>query len=71
MRFRPQQSSLQEQHEEKALGYLDDDKAATLVDALRGGGSPEKTLRTLQRKWQAALLGTDRSVMNLPGIGKA
>lgn len=69
--FAPNSRSLQEQHEEKALGHLDDDKAATLVEALRGGGSPEKTLRTLQRKWQLPFLATDRSVMNLPGIGKS
>lgn len=69
--FTPNSRSLQEQLEEKAAGRLTEEQAAELVALVADGRDTAAKIRRFMRRHRLPFLATDRSVMNLPGIGKS
>ncbi|NCC09286.1 MAG: KamA family protein [Bacteroidia bacterium] len=69
--FTPNSRSLQEQHEEKIFGYMTDEQAKELYRLLETGCNTAENIQTFMKKHQLPFLATDRSVLNLPAIGKS
>lgn len=69
--FTPNSRSLQEQQEEKTYGQLTPEQAAELYALLEQGEDAEKRIRQFMKKHRLPFLATDRSVLNLPAIGKS
>lgn len=69
--FTPNSRSLQEQHEEKIYGRLTEEQAAELDDLLESGEDTASHIRRFLHKYHLSFLATDRSVLNLPAIGKS
>ena len=69
--FTPNSRSLQEQHEEKTYGCLTAEQAAELNLLLADGHDTAEKLRRFMRRNHLPFLATDRSVLNLPAIGKS
>lgn len=69
--FTPNSRSLQEQHEEKIYGRLTPEQAGELDAELDKGGDTAGRIRRFMRKHRLPFLATDRSVLNLPAIGKS
>ena len=69
--FTPNSRSLQEQREEKIYGRLTAEQAAELDAELDKGGDTAGRLRRFMRRHRLPFLATDRSVLNLPAIGKS
>ena len=69
--FTPNSRSLQEQHEEKIYGRLTAEQASELDALLADGHDTAAKLRRFMRKYRLPFLATDRSVLNLPAIGKS
>lgn len=69
--FTPNSRSLQEQHEEKRVGALTREHSAELTHLLQGGEDTASHIRQFLKKHHLPFLATDRSVLNLPAIGKS
>ncbi len=69
--FTPNSRSLQEQHEGKIYGHLASEQAAELYTLLENGEDTATRIRRFMRKHHLPFLATDRSVLNLPAIGKS
>ena len=69
--FTPNSRSLQEQHEEKIYGRLTPEQAGELDAELEKGGDTAERLRRFMKRHRLPFLATDRSVLNLPAIGKS
>jgi len=69
--FTPNSRSMQEQHEEKIYGRLTAEQASELDALLADGRDTAAKLRRFMRKYRLLFLATDRSVLNLPAIGKS
>ena len=69
--FTPNSRSLQEQQEEKIYGELSPEQASELYTLLEHGEEAEKHIRRFMKKHHLPFLATDRSVLNLPAIGKS
>lgn len=77
--FAPNSRSMQEQHEEKVYGRMTREQADELYKILETKTGVEednrpdvaKQLRRFMRKHHLPFLATDRSVLNLPAIGKS
>lgn len=69
--YAPNSRSLQEQHEEKKLGRLTKEQAKELSKELESSTNTAVTIRGFMKKYQLPFLATDRSVLNLPAIGKS
>lgn len=77
--FTPISRSLQEQHEEKIIGQMNSDQAAELYDLLKPEMLDQENhkvntatrIKNFMKKHQLPFLATDRSVLNLPAIGKS
>ena len=69
--FTPNSRSLQEQQEEKIYGELSPEQANELYTLLEQGEETEKHIRRFMKKHHLPFLATDRSVLNLPAIGKS
>lgn len=77
--FTPISRSLQEQHEEKIIGQMNTDQAKELYNLLKPEmfdqsdpkGNTATRIREFMKKHQLPFLATDRSVLNLPAIGKS
>lgn len=69
--FTPNSRSLQEQQEEKIYGRLTVEQAAELDAELDKGGDTAGRIRRFMRRHRLPFLATDRSVLNLPAIGKS
>lgn len=69
--FTPNSRSLQEQHEEKIFGYMTDEQAKELYRLLETGCNTAENIQMFMKKHQLPFLATDRSVLNLPAIGKS
>lgn len=69
--FAPNARSLQESAEEKAWGRLAPEAEHDFLESL--GGAPDKAMAVRQfcAAHDVPFLATDRSVLNLPGIGKS
>lgn len=69
--FTPNSRSLQEQYEEKVFGYVPDDKLAQLDDIVTNKRPLGRKLYNFLRENHLLFAATDRSVLNLPAIGKS
>jgi len=69
--FTPNSRSIQEQMEEKAFGRLTAKQADELAQKLDEGGDIATAIRRFMKKHQLPFMATDRSVLNLPAIGKS
>ena len=69
--FTPNSRSMQEQVEEKVSGRLTAGQASELDALLADGRDTAAKLRRFMRKYRLPFLATDRSVLNLPAIGKS
>lgn len=69
--FTPNSRSLQEQQEEKIHGQLTSEQAAELNALLEEGEDAKKRIQQFMKKHHLPFLATDRSVLNLPAIGKS
>ena len=69
--FTPNSRSLQEQQEEKIYGRLTAEQASELDAELDKGGDTAGRIRRFMRRHRLPFLATDRSVLNLPAIGKS
>lgn len=69
--FTPNSRSLQEQHEEKIYGQLTREQADELYASLEKGEDTAHRIRRFMKKHHLPFLATDRSVLNLPAIGKS
>ena len=62
---------MQEKHEEKALGLLDNDLQAHFVETVSNNIPNIESIKGFLHKSKRSFVATDRSVLNLPGIGKS
>lgn len=69
--FTPNSRSMQEQHEEKRYGQLTSEQATELYSLLEKGEDAANHIRSFLKKHHLPFLATDRSVLNLPAIGKS
>ncbi|MGL4292236.1 MAG: KamA family radical SAM protein [Bacteroidales bacterium] len=69
--FVPNCRSVQEQQEEKSYGRMTAEVVKELMHDLTGPDRLRDTLKELLLKHNLPFLATDRSVMNLPGVGKS
>lgn len=69
--FTPNSRSLQEQHEEKIYGRLTPELSEELDVELDKGGDTAQRIRRFMKRHRLPFLATDRSVLNLPAIGKS
>ena len=69
--FTPNSRSLQEQHEEKIYGHLSTEQVEELCSFLKTGENTAANIRHFLKKHHLPFVATDRSVLNLPGIGKS
>ena len=69
--FTPNSRSMQEQHEEKAFGKLTQEQADELYSLLETGEDIATRIRHFMKKHHLPFMATDRSVLNLPAIGKS
>lgn len=69
--FTPNSRSMQEQQEEKIYGQLSPEQAEELYTLLEPGENAAAHIRRFMKKHRLPFLATDRSVLNLPAIGKS
>lgn len=69
--FTPNSRSMQEQHEEKTFGKLTPEQADELYSLLETGEDTAARIRRFMKKHHLPFMATDRSVLNLPAIGKS
>lgn len=69
--FTPNSRSLQEEHEEKIFGLVPRDKRKELDLIIRTKKPLGKYLSQFLKENELLFAGTDRNVLNLPGIGKS
>ncbi len=69
--FTPNSRSMQEQHEEKVFGYVPGDKLDKLYDLVQHQRPLGKKLVQFLKENHLLFAATDRSVLNLPAIGKS
>lgn len=69
--FTPNSRSLQEASEEKIFGCVSADKEQELIRIIRNKHELPKSLLHFMKKNELPFVATDRSVLNLPAIGKS
>lgn len=69
--FTPNCRSLQEQHEEKIFGLIPEDKQKELDELVKKQRLQGRKLTAFLKENQLLFAATDRSVLNLPAIGKS
>lgn len=69
--FAPNSRSIQEEHEEKVFGFIPKDKRKELDEIIRTQRPLGKKLHNFLKENHLLFAGTDRNVLNLPGIGKS
>lgn len=69
--FAPNSRSLQEQQEEKVLGKIPEGTEHELFELMENYENLAKAIPGFLKKYEIPFLATDRSVLNLPGIGKS
>lgn len=69
--FTPNSRSMQEQMEEKRYGELTPEQATELTELLKSGENTAAHIQHFLTKHHLPFLATDRSVLNLPAIGKS
>lgn len=69
--FAPNSRSVQEAEEEKKIGRINNDEIFELESKLETDDEKAKIIKDCCRKNKVPFIATDRSVLNLPGIGKS
>lgn len=69
--FTPNSRSLQEQHEEKILGKLSKETEKEFLSLLKNSKDRAAAVQQFCTDKKIPFVATDRSVLNLPGIGKS
>lgn len=69
--FTPNNRSLQEQYEEKYIGKLNKETEDELLSLLKNNKDQANVLKSFCAEKEIPFIATDRSVLNLPGIGKS
>lgn len=69
--FTPNSRSIQEEREEKVFGLVPKDKRQELHSLIRNTRPLGKSLLRFLKENDLLFAGTDRNVLNLPGIGKS
>ncbi|MEG1585455.1 MAG: KamA family protein [Bacteroidales bacterium] len=69
--FAPNSRSVQEQQEEKNQGLLSDSAIYSLIDSLENSTELPAAIQSILQFNKLPFMATDRSVMNLPGVGKS
>ena len=69
--FTPNSRSIQEQQEEKVIGQLSHEEELQLVSLLQSSVSSEGIVSDFCKTHRRPFIASDRSVLNLPGIGKS
>ena len=69
--FATNERAVQEQMEEKVIGRIPEKYYETIKDFPNDAGSIVENISDLMKKSGLPFLGTDRNVLNLPGVGKA
>ena len=70
--FTPNSRSIQEEKEEKSEGLLTDEQTDELMKCINNNkGYTSNTLIKFMKKYDLPFIATDRSVLNLPAIGKS
>ncbi|WP_071146988.1 KamA family radical SAM protein [Bacteroides ihuae] len=69
--FSPNSRSMQEQLEEKVVGELTKDQKEELCTLLKPGEDIKTHINYFLKKHHLPFLATDRSVLNLPAVGKS
>lgn len=69
--FTPNSRSMQEQQEEKIYGEMNPTQAEELYTSLEDGENTAAIIHRFMRHQHLPFLATDRSVLNLPAIGKS
>ncbi|MCY1722724.1 hypothetical protein OU798_20410 [Prolixibacteraceae bacterium Z1-6] len=69
--FAPNARSVQEQMEEKIFGTIPEDQMDFAQNLLHDPQNLVKNVNKLRKKTELPFLSTDRSVLNLPGVGKS
>lgn len=69
--FATNERAVQEQMEEKAIGKIPKKYYSIIKDFPNNAGSIVEDMSELMKKSDLPFLGTDRNVLNLPGVGKS
>lgn len=69
--FATNERAVQEQMEEKVIGKIPEKYYATIKDFPNNAGSILENMSELMKRSGLPFLGTDRNVLNLPGVGKS
>jgi len=69
--FATNERAVQEQMEEKVIGKIPEKYYATIKDFPNNADSILENMSELMKKSGLPFLGTDRNVLNLPGVGKS
>jgi len=69
--FATNERAVQEQMEEKVIGRIPEKYYDTIKDFPNDAGSIVNNISDLMKKSGLPFLGTDRNVLNLPGVGKS
>ncbi|PLW95114.1 MAG: KamA family protein [Marinilabiliales bacterium] len=69
--FATNERAVQEQMEEKVIGKIPEEYYSTIKDFPNDAASIAENMSKLMQKSGLPFLGTDRNVLNLPGVGKS
>ncbi|MCU4175557.1 KamA family radical SAM protein [Carboxylicivirga sp. N1Y90] len=69
--FATNERAVQEQMEEKVIGKIPEKYYSTIKEFPNNAGAIEKEMAQLMQESGLPFLGTDRNVLNLPGVGKS
>jgi len=69
--FATNERAVQEQMEEKVIGKIPEKYYSIIKEFPNNAGSIEEDMAKLMQKSGLPFLGTDRNVLNLPGVGKS
>jgi lysine 2,3-aminomutase len=69
--FATNERAVQEQMEEKVIGKIPEKYYSTIKDFPNNAGSIVEGMSALMKESGLPFLGTDRNVLNLPGVGKS
>ncbi len=69
--FATNERAVQEQMEEKVIGKIPEEYYSTIKDFPNNAASIVESMSELMKESALPFLGTDRNVLNLPGVGKS
>ncbi len=69
--FATNERAVQEQMEEKVIGKIPENYYSIIKEFPKNAGSIKENMSKLMQETGLSFLGTDRNVLNLPGVGKS